>query len=423
VRYLLCSIVLGLPFSGTGCAAAPDTPDEATAAQTTGQSTVSQEGTVPQPSAAESLPDNPLPTTPGVHGTSLQYGIAGQAGSPRVSSAVLPGTKLPGTVSRESVFGRPAGRATGSQAPKQPPASPPAAVPAPTSSVQPVGWFRRLIGSSVSPVSPASASPSSPSPAASSVQSSFRLAERQKLHEKLLFHPAKHPEGLWTPDAHGAEDVSFTASDGTQLHGWYMKCESPRAVVLYAHGNAGNLSYDAGVYRRLRELRATVLAFDYRGYGKSEGTPTVAGVLDDARSARAWLARRAEIPEGQVVLMGRSLGGAVVVQLAGELPPRGLVVESSFASLREVADHHFSKLSWLVPRNELNSAAVLAAYRGPLYVSHGDSDRTIPSAHGQKLFDAARGPKKFYSVPGGDHNDPPPEEHYRRLDRFLSELP
>jgi uncharacterized protein len=422
VRYLLGLIVLGLPFSGTGCAGAPDAPDEATAAQTTGQGPAPHQDTAPQQSAAGSLPDNPLPTTPGVYNTSLQFGIARPSGSSRAPSAVLPGTTLPGTVSRESVFGRAAGHATDAQAPTQPPAPPPAA-PAPTPSAQPVGWFRRLIGSSVSPASPSSVSPSPVSPAASSVQSSFRLAERQKLHEKLLFHPARYPEGLWTPDAHGAEDVSFTASDGTQLHGWYMPCESPRAYVLYAHGNAGNLSYDAGVYRRLRELRATVLAFDYRAYGKSEGKPTVAGVLDDARSARAWLARRAEIPEGQIVLMGRSLGGAVVVQLAGESPPRGLVVESSFASLREVADHHFSKLSWLVPRNELNSVAVLAAYRGPLYVSHGDSDRTIPPAHGQKLFDAAHGPKQFYSVPGGDHNDPPPDEHYRRLDRFLSELP
>jgi fermentation-respiration switch protein FrsA (DUF1100 family) len=193
-------------------------------------------------------------------------------------------------------------------------------------------------------------------------------------------------------------------------------------VILYAHGNAGNISYDYDVHRTLNRLNATVFAFDYRGYGKSEGKPTVAGVLDDARSARAWLARKEDIPEAQIVLMGRSLGGAVVAQLAGELAPRGLVIESSFSSLREVADHHFSKLSWLVPRDELNSTAALADYRGPLFLSHGDADRTIPQEQGKKLYDTARGKKQFFNVAGGDHNDPLPDEYYRRLDRFLSDL-
>jgi uncharacterized protein len=298
---------------------------------------------------------------------------------------------------------------------RTPPASAPSStvtIPAPPA--RPKGLLQSLLGSSPSSASPSPAAPSS----------SAGRAERQRLHEKLLFHPTQHPDGIWQPKDLRPEDVSFAASDGTRLHGWYVASPTPQGVLLYAHGNGGNLSYDSRMIRRLRdELHLSVFAFDYRGYGRSEGKPTVTGVLDDARSARAWLARRAEIPEGQVILMGRSLGGAVVIQLAGELPPRGLVVESSFASLREVADHHFSKLSWLVPRDELNSAATLARYQGPLLVSHGDADRTIPPAHGQKLFEAAGGQKQFFNIAGGDHNDPQPDDYYRRLNRFLDELP
>jgi fermentation-respiration switch protein FrsA (DUF1100 family) len=172
-----------------------------------------------------------------------------------------------------------------------------------------------------------------------------------------------------------------------------------------------------------KDLRAATLIFDYRGYGRSEGTPTVAGILQDARAARKWLAGRAAVNESQIVLMGNSLGGAVAVDLAGRDGARGLVLESTFSSLADVAAQHYPKLAWLVPADKLNSVARIGQYRGPLLQSHGDADGTIPYALGRKLFEAAPGAKQFVRVARGDHNDPPSAEYLRQLERFIRDLP
>jgi uncharacterized protein len=245
------------------------------------------------------------------------------------------------------------------------------------------------------------------------------------LDELLLFLPAKYPEGDWKPKGLRFEDARFTAKDGTRIHGWYCPCENPRAVLLLAHGNAGNLTYLSGLLQCFQnDLRVTTLAFDYRGYGRSDGVATVEGVLEDARAARSFLANRAGVKEAEIVLMGRSLGGAVVVQLAAENAPRGLVLESTFSSLRDVASHHYGAVAALViPADRLNSAARIGRYKGPLLQSHGDADRTIPYLLGLKLFEAANSPKKLVTNRDGDHNDTQSNEYFRELDRFIGVLP
>lgn len=244
------------------------------------------------------------------------------------------------------------------------------------------------------------------------------------LDELLLFFPAKHPAGNWQPRGLEFEDVWFTADDETRLHGWYCPCPQARAVVLYAHGNAGNLSHRSGLLARLQhQLRVAVLIFDYRGYGRSAGVPTVAGMLKDARAARKFLAQHANVKQSDIVMMGRSLGGAVAVQLAAEAKPRGLVLESTFSSLRDMASHHYPKLAWLVPPAKLDSAAMIPKYHGPLLQSHGDGDRTIPFASGMELFRSANEPKSFVTLPGRDHNAPQTREYYERLDQFITDLP
>jgi fermentation-respiration switch protein FrsA (DUF1100 family) len=190
--------------------------------------------------------------------------------------------------------------------------------------------------------------------------------------------------------------------------------------VLYAHGNAGNVTHRAEVMRLLQgRLRVSALIFDYRGYGRSEGVPTVEGILNDARAARTFLAEHAGVKETDIVLVGNSLGGAVAVQLAAEQPPRALALESTFSSLRDIASQHYKALAWLVSAKKLNSAEQIAKYEGPLLQCHGDADRTIPFALGAKLFAAANEPKQFVRIPNGDHNDWLPEEYYSKLDALF----
>ena len=220
------------------------------------------------------------------------------------------------------------------------------------------------------------------------------------------------------------EDAWFQAADGTKLHGWFLPHEKPRAVVLFCHGNEGNVALWRANFGLLHDLAGVaVLGFDYRGYGRSEGVPSEAGIFADGRAARAWLAHRVGIPESQIVLMGRSLGGAVAIDLAAKDAPRALVVESTFTSAPELAG---SIVPWLplryLMRTELNSIAKIKNYHGPFLQSHGDEDRLVPFAMGKRLFAAANEPKRFVTIPHGGHNDPQSEKYFAELREFLERL-
>jgi fermentation-respiration switch protein FrsA (DUF1100 family) len=245
------------------------------------------------------------------------------------------------------------------------------------------------------------------------------------LERSLLFFPEPYPEGNWHPQNLTPEDAYFEAADGVRLHGWFAEVKNPRAVVLFCHGNGGNVAGWDWVLRLYRDrLGASVLVFDYRGYGKSEGTPTEAGILADARAARRWLATRTGVAEGDIVVAGRSLGGGVAVDLAAKDGARALILENTFTSLPEVARNHLPWLpaNWLM-NTRLNSLAVIGGYHGPLLQSHGDADRTVPYALGRRLFEAANFPKWFVTVPNGGHNDLPVREYVQILDQFLASLP
>lgn len=242
--------------------------------------------------------------------------------------------------------------------------------------------------------------------------------------ERFIFFPSKFPAGDWNLPAN-AEDVHFTSSDGTRLHAWYLPHESPRATLLFLHGNAGNLTHRRSVVLTLRDhFGVSAMIVDYRGYGRSEGAPRGPGVLQDARAARQWLAQREGIAEDQIVLMGRSIGAGVAVDLARD-GARALILESTFASLADTAAVHFP---WIpvrrLMRTKLDSKQSITAYRGPLLQSHGDLDEIVPYQHGRELFEAAVcEPKEWIRIPGGTHNDPQPDFYYQALDRFLDALP
>lgn len=244
--------------------------------------------------------------------------------------------------------------------------------------------------------------------------------QHQTLDERLLFFPSKYPAGNWKPADLQFDDVMFESKDKTRLHGWYCPCEDRRAIVLMTHGNAGHVADRAPLLRYLQsKARVAVFIFDYRGYGKSEGTPTVEGVLDDARAARAQLRWMASIEDSEMLLMGESLGGAIAVQLAAESAPRGLILQSTFSSLREIADFHFPALSWLVPADKLNSCKAIRRYSGPLLQSHGTADRTIPLPLAETLFAAGNEPKQFIKIPRAGHNNWITDDYLGHLNSFI----
>jgi fermentation-respiration switch protein FrsA (DUF1100 family) len=244
--------------------------------------------------------------------------------------------------------------------------------------------------------------------------------------EYMIFPAPQYPQGNWNPNGLGHEDAFFTAEDGTKLHGWYLEHPQPRAYLLIAHGNAEHVAYMADELRELRDrFQASVFAFDYRGYGRSEGSPREKGVLADGRAAQAWLAQRAGIAPSDIVLMGRSLGGAVVVDMAVNNGARGLILERTFTSLPDVAARHYP---WapvkLLMRNRFDSLSKIKRYHGPLLQSHGTYDEVVPLEIGRRLFDAAPSTNKlFFPVEGAYHNDPHSPQYNAVLQQFLDALP
>ncbi len=226
--------------------------------------------------------------------------------------------------------------------------------------------------------------------------------------ERFVYFPVRFPAGAYE-DARlvpGLQEHIVRTPDGIRLHAWYAPADSPYAVILYSHGNGGNMSYDIERIRRLQRSGLSVFAFDYRGYGKSEGRPTEAGVVSDAIAAYDHLRDSLGIPARRVILWGSSLGGAVTVQLAARRPAAGLVLESTFPSARAVAERHypFLPVRWLM-RTSFRSADTLHTLDRPSLHLHGDRDDIIEQDLGRELYEAAAGPKEWYSIAGAGHND------------------
>lgn len=251
-----------------------------------------------------------------------------------------------------------------------------------------------------------------------------RFSPLRPIEKSVIYQPAKFPIGEWERPDLKIESVDFESLDGTQLHGWFLDHPAPQAIVLFMHGNGGNVSRCGDSMKILNERnRLAIMSFDYRGYGKSDGQPTENGILEDARAARLWLARRKQVAESSIVLIGQSLGGGVAIDLASKDGARGLIVASTFTSLPDIAQ---GIVPWLLPKwnmtQRLNSIDKIEHYHGPILIAHGDADKTIPFEHGKRLFEVANEPKRFVVIPGGDHNDPIPESYQQELDAFLANL-
>ena len=229
-----------------------------------------------------------------------------------------------------------------------------------------------------------------------------------RVQHSQVFCPARYPHGIWQPAAYGlpAEDVFFDNADGLKLHAWWVPRPKARGTVLYCHGNNGNITTRIGVYGQLRRMGLNVFAFDYRGYGRSAGQPSEAGVFQDVRAAYDYLTGTLAQSPASVLLFGHSLGGAVAVDAALHRQVAGLIVQSSFTQVRDMIRTLFPRSPlFLVARNQFRSLSKVARIEVPKLFIHGGDDPTVPIELGRKLFAGAAEPKDWYEIPRAGHHD------------------
>ena len=240
---------------------------------------------------------------------------------------------------------------------------------------------------------------------------------------RLVFEPDKHLKGTPADLGLSYEDVALAADDGTRLHAWYVPAASPRRHVLFLHGNGGNMSYNLRTVATLHAMGHAVLTVDYRGYGRSAGSPSEDGIYQDAAAAWDYLVAQRRVAARDIVIYGRSLGGAVAVWLATHRDPGGLILESTFTRMADMGALRYPILPVaLLTRIHFDSLALIAAVRCPILAAHGRDDVTVPFAQGQALAHAAGAHAEFVALDGG-HGDAflrGGENYYRRLDRFIA---
>ncbi|MBI4401900.1 MAG: alpha/beta hydrolase [Nitrospirae bacterium] len=247
------------------------------------------------------------------------------------------------------------------------------------------------------------------------------------LDQLIVYHPAPWVDLDWAR-ASGLplEDVWFQAADGTRLFGWYAESSATPAVLLWCHGNAGNIINRLDNLAELYRLGFSVFLFDYRGYGRSRGRPSEEGLYQDALAAYAYLTETRRIRPERLVLFGRSLGAAVAGEVASQRPVAGLILESPFPSVEAMARAHYFglPLHWLLGAR-FDLADRLQHISVPILVVHGDRDEVVPLQLGKQVFDVAREPKSFYLVHGADHNNLyliGGQPYFQRLKRFAEEV-
>jgi fermentation-respiration switch protein FrsA (DUF1100 family) len=221
---------------------------------------------------------------------------------------------------------------------------------------------------------------------------------------RLIYYPSR--DYFATPADVGLayEDLTLKTRDGVSIAAWFVSRDDAKATILFCHGNAGNLSNRLHAIKLLHEMEYNVLIFDYRGFGRSEGRPGEKGTYLDADAAWEYLIEtRAERPE-RVVVFGRSLGGAVAIELARRHRPAALVVESTFTRMNVIAGRHYPFLpTKLLLLHRYDSINKVPAITCPKLFLHGADDRLIPLADARRLYEAAIPPKQFIETPGG-HN-------------------
>lgn len=234
------------------------------------------------------------------------------------------------------------------------------------------------------------------------------------LYNAMLFRPYPFPEGDYQSGHINDvryDDVYFNSLDGTKLHGWYFGQKNATYTILMSHGNTGNIAGRPNLISALLKTGANLFIYDYRGYGRSEGTPTVSGVIDDGCAAFDYLVNEKKIAASEIVLYGESLGVAITCQISSRRKAQGMILQSGFASLPRIGREHVPLMhlypSVLFPQPLLDNISVLKSGHPPLLIVHGHKDAVVPFLHGKELFNAASGKKVLVEFPECEHSDIP----------------
>jgi uncharacterized protein len=226
------------------------------------------------------------------------------------------------------------------------------------------------------------------------------------LLNSLLYFPSRGI--IETPDRAGLDyrDLWLETDDGERLHGWWIDARKDSlGHLLLCHGNAGNIGDRVLHAALLTTTGFDVLLFDYRGYGRSSGTPSEDGTYRDARATLTCLLEQPGVDPSRVFYLGESLGGAVALDLALERPPAGLVLLSAFTGVRELGRLHYPFVPAALVPDAYPALRRIHELHAPLLVLHGDRDDIVPLSQGRALYDAAPGAKRMHVFPGLGHND------------------
>ena len=241
----------------------------------------------------------------------------------------------------------------------------------------------------------------------------------------MVYYPTKDIEG--TPSDIGLkyEEITLKTKDSVNLSAWYVPARDESGVVLFCHGNAGNISHRLDSIRIFHDLGLSVLIFDYRGYGRSEGSPTEEGTYLDAESAWEYLVNVKKTRPEKIVLFGRSLGSAVAAELALRRKAAGIIIESGFKSIPALGSKFFPYLPVrLISRFQYATIDKVSRVNIPKFFIHSPQDEMIPYGHGAALFKNAAEPKEFLQITGG-HDEgflTSGKVYTDGLDRFISKV-
>jgi hypothetical protein len=197
-----------------------------------------------------------------------------------------------------------------------------------------------------------------------------------------------------------AETIKLTTADGVRLSAVFLENPQAEQVILYSHGNGEDIGLIRFVLEDLRRLGFSVFAYDYRGYGTSEGKPNEQGLYADIDAAYEYLVKERKVAPEKIIALGRSLGGGAAVDLATRKPLGGLIAESTFASAFRVLTQ-----APLLPFDKFRNLAKIGRVRCPTLVVYGAKDELIANWHGEKLFAAAPEPKRLLRVESAGHNN------------------